>query len=58
MQAHIFENVNDLNRFLAQKKSKKVQVFFNSTVVGKLMDKDGKPTERYEVIDRFMVIEL
>jgi hypothetical protein len=52
MKAHIFENVENLNKFISKKKD--VCVKFKSFIVDEKKDENG--SKIYDVIDRFLVI--
>ena len=57
MKAIIFENLNELNKYLAVGgfNPKDVTIDFRSFVVGELKDKNGE--KKYEIVDRILVIE-
>ena len=55
MKAQIFENIELLQAYLRDKKSKNIEVKFTSTVVGNKEDKVGAKV--FEIVDRFLVIE-
>lgn len=53
MKAIIYDNLNDLNKFLATSKTAKVD--YRMAVVGEEKDKNGM--KKYQIVDRFFVIE-
>ena len=57
MKAIIFENLNELNKYLAVGgySQKQLTIDFRSFVVGELKDKNGE--KKYEIVDRIFVIE-
>lgn len=55
MTSKIFDSLDALNEYLADKKSKNVQIIFKSYVVGETKSMGGKTT--YTMVDRFLVLE-
>lgn len=53
MKAYIFDNVDELNKFIDSKKHKQIDVQWCSKVVGTRKDKEEVV---YEVVDRWMIL--
>ena len=53
MKTYIFDNLDELNKFIENKNHKKVDIQWHSSVVSQRKDKDEII---YEIVDRWMVI--
>lgn len=54
MKTYIFDNIDELNKFINSKNHKKVDIQWHSSVVSHRKEKDEVI---YEIVDRFIVVE-
>ena len=56
MKAHVFQNLQELNTFLAEAKESKIfKIKYKSFIVDDKKDENG--IRVWEIVDRFLVIE-
>ena len=56
MTAHVFDNLKDLNAFLATRKARHIfTIKHTAEVVNKISTPDGDTN--FEIVDRFFVVE-